>query len=199
MNENKILIIYAHPWGQSFNHAILDSVKKALDEKKSNYDIIDLNKEKFNPVYGQEELALYSKAKFLDPKIGEYQKKIENSSSLIFIFPIWWADMPAILKGFLEKVFLPGWAYTPTNSGMLHGKLTNLKKAVVITTMGSPKIYYNFILGNPIKKILINNTLIMCGIKKCKLLQLGRTQFITKTKREKWLTQIGNYIKKSIL
>lgn len=197
MNENKILIIYSHPWEKSFSHAVLETVKKALDEKKAYYQVIDLNKEKFNPVYTQKELALYQKGKFLDSKVGAYQKKIKNSNFLIFIFPIWWGAMPAIIKGFIDKVFLPGWAYIANDMGLFQGKLKHIRKSLTITTMGSPKIFYNFYLKNPIKQILINDTLKICGIKKNKLIQLGRVAAIQNKKRTAWLEKIKKFINKS--
>ena len=96
-------IVFAHPWNRSFNKAILDKVVEKLDETKEKYTIIDLNKDKFNPVMTEEELSLYSQGKSIDPLVEKYQKILKNTDELILVFPIWWMSMPAILKGFFDK------------------------------------------------------------------------------------------------
>ena len=105
-------VIFAHPWHGSFNKAILDSVTKKFEEMKESYTIIDLHKDNFDPVMREEDLKLYSEGKFNDPLVGKYQEILKKSDGLVFIFPIWWSTMPAILKGFLDKVFLLNFAYT---------------------------------------------------------------------------------------
>ena len=81
-------IVFAHPWNGSFNKAILDKVVEKLDETKEKYTIIDLNKDKFNPVMTEEELSLYSQGKSIDPLVKKYQEILKNTDELILIFPI---------------------------------------------------------------------------------------------------------------
>ena len=71
-------IVFAHPWNGSFNKAILDKVVEKLDETKQKYTIIDLNKDKFNPVMTEEELSLYSQGKSIDPLVEKYQEILKN-------------------------------------------------------------------------------------------------------------------------
>ena len=97
-------IIFAHPWHGSFNKSILNSVTETLDKKKDEYTVIDLNKDKFNPVMTEEELALYSQGKSIDPLVEKYQEILKKTDEIILIFPIWWSSMPAILKGFFDKI-----------------------------------------------------------------------------------------------
>ena len=103
---SKTTIIYAHPYEKSFNHAILERVQALLDAKGQAYQLIDLYADGFNPVFTKEELALFAEGKALDPLVLQYQEALKESNRLIFIFPIWWANMPAIVKGFIDKVFL---------------------------------------------------------------------------------------------
>ena len=119
-------VIFAHPWHGSFNKAILDSVTKKFEEMKESYTIIDLHKDNFDPVMREEDLKLYSEGKFNDPLVGKYQEILKKSDGLVFIFPIWWSTMPAILKGFLDKVFLLNFAYNHGNTGIT-GHLKNIK------------------------------------------------------------------------
>ena len=81
-------IVFAHPWNGSFNKAILDKVVEKLDETKEKYTIIDLNKDRFNPVMTEEELSLYSQGKSIDPLVKKYQEILKNTDELILIFPI---------------------------------------------------------------------------------------------------------------
>lgn len=126
-----VTIVFAHPWHGSFNKVILDTVVKNLSDKNKDYQIIDLHKDKFNPVYEEEELALYSKGQFKDEIIGKYQSMIKNSDEIVFIFPIWWSDMPGILKGFFDKVFLKDFAFNYEGGW---NPLLNIEKTTVITT-----------------------------------------------------------------
>ena len=98
----KTTIIFAHPWSGSFNRAVLNTVMAA----GGNSNLIDLYQDNFNPVMSAPELALYGKGQYIDPLIGRYIAMLKETARAIFIFPIWWYDMPAILRGFFDKVML---------------------------------------------------------------------------------------------
>ena len=188
----KVLIITSHPWDGSYNYALRQSVENGLKKSNTTYEVLDLVKDQFNPVMTDKDLAVYSKGKFVDPKVGEYQKKIEESDLIVFVFPVWWGLFPAILKGFLDKILLPGWAF---NTGML-GSLIGLikgKKAVVISTMNTPKFLYHLYLFAPLKNAFIRNTLKMVGIKKVKWFELYRVLSVSNEKRKNWLSDIEHY------
>lgn len=118
----KTLIIYAHPNDKSYNASILETVKENLSSKHE-LKILDLYKEKFDPVlrfdttHRRRDLAH-------DVAMKDYRDLITWADQLIFIFPTWWSGMPAILKGFIERVFVTGFAYENTPRG-LDGKLTD--------------------------------------------------------------------------
>ncbi|MFK8297089.1 NAD(P)H-dependent oxidoreductase [Capnocytophaga cynodegmi] len=193
-SEEETIIIYAHPYEKSFNYAILQETKKLLEIKGEAYRIIDLYAEKFNPVYTKEELALFSKGQALDPQVLHYQQYLKQAKRLIFIFPIWWGDVPAIVKGFFDKIFLKTLTYEETKLGTLKGKLTNIKKALIITTATAPTFYLKFFGGNAIQKIVINHTLKSVGVKKGKWLNCGATNKTTDEKRRKFLKKLSKYV-----
>ena len=114
----KTTIILAHPWHGSFNKAIMDTTVEQFKKMKKEYQIIDLNKENFDPVLREEELSLYSKGEFKDDLVKKYQMMLKDSDELVFIFPIWWFDLPAILKGFIDKVMLKNYAYIEGKYGL---------------------------------------------------------------------------------
>lgn len=189
-----ITLIYAHPYKKSFNHAIQKVVTTSLSNNHT-INLIDLNKDNFNPVLTEKELSVYSQGKYLDPLVGQYQKIIKESDHLIFIFPVWWTIMPAILKGFFDKVLLKDFAFNKDGK-IPKGLLTNIAGATIITTMSSPSIYYNLLIKNPLKGVLINGTLKFCGIKKTKWFKIGMVDQISLQKREHWLEKIALYCKK---
>ncbi|HEQ72326.1 MAG TPA: flavodoxin family protein [Spirochaetia bacterium] len=188
-----VLIIYAHPWEGSFNHAVLESVKKGLESARMAYDVIDLYHDGFNPTFTKAELAVYRKGEYTDPLVGVYQEKITAATHLVFIFPIWWGVFPALLKGFLEKVVLPHWAYERKKSGLFTGKLGFIRKALVMTTAGGPAVHYRLYLRNPLKQILIKDVLKPFGIKKTKLLIFTGIKSSTPGRRRKWLCKMERY------
>ena len=145
----KTAIVFAHPWHGSFNKAILDTVVTSLTAKKKEFVLLDLNKDNFNPVMKEQDLALFSQGDTSDQQVKEYQAILKDSDEIVFIFPIWWFGMPAILKGFIDKVMLKTYAYNLGKLGLV-GLLGNIQKTTVITTSEMPTIMLRFGFGNPI-------------------------------------------------
>lgn len=187
-----VMIIYVHPWSGSYCNAILQRVVKGLTSAGHHCDLLDLYNDGFDPIMSEKDLSLYSTGKYSDPKVGEYQRRIEKADHLFFIFPVWWEVMPAYLKGFCDKVFLNNWAYEKTGL-MPKGKLTTIKGATVITTMGTPGILYRLKYGNPVKGAFIIGTLKFCGIKKVKWINLSRVSDVKPQTRIKWLKNIEDH------
>ncbi len=170
----KTTIILSHPWHGSFNKAIMDSVVNQLEQAKKAYQVIDLNKVAFNPVLEEKDLALFSKGETTDPMVQKYQHMLMETDELVFIFPVWWFGIPAILKGFFDKVMLKDFAYIEGKTG-LKGLLTHIKRTTVITTSELPTWYLILFSGNPIKGTFIRSTLRGIGLKKVRWLNSGMT------------------------
>ena len=190
----KVLIIYAHPWDGSFNHSILESVKKGLSVSGHETDCIDLVKDGFNPVTSEKELAVYHRGESLDPAVKDYQARIAESDYLFFIFPNWWGGMPAIMKGFIDKVFLKNFAYkedpAPGNG------LLNIKGASVIITFDASSFIYQILFKSHIKKNIVFQILRFNGIKTVKIFTLCNVKGISEYKRKKFLEKIGYFSKR---
>lgn len=136
-NQNKkVAVIYAHPYDKSFNRAILDTVTAKLSADAVSYEVLDLYRDGFNPVYRPEELALFSKGQYLDPLVEKYQNALRGATEVVFIFPIWWGEAPAVVKGFFDKVMLPGFGYRVEGGRMVPG--LNVGKTLVISTSEAP-------------------------------------------------------------
>lgn len=157
----KKLIVYAHPWDGSFNHSILNRLVSKFTEKGDSVDVIDLNKDGFDPVLNTNDLKLFSSGSYNDKLAENYAKRLLASDELIFIFPIWWYGEPAILKGFYDKVFLKGHLYDEIDH-QLTG-LLKVKKATIITTANINRSIFQY-LGDPIQNVLAKGILKTVGI-----------------------------------
>lgn len=184
----KTVIVYAHPYEKSFNHAILQAEIERFQNDADDFQVIDLYADKFNPTFSKEGLKLFSLGKTDDPKVEEYQLIIKSADQLEFIFPIWWNDLPAILKGFIDKVFTLHFAYVDTPR-VVHGLLTNIKSVKIVTTSKSPTWYLKYFSGNAIKKVFINSTLKQAGINNVKWVNMGQIKKSSSKQREDFLAK----------
>jgi NAD(P)H dehydrogenase (quinone) len=155
----KFLIIYAHPKSDGFSSYCIESVKNILSEKMENFEVLDLYSMNYDPVLKLEELYTAGN-KNVSPENQQLQEKIKNSDRLIFIYPVWWGGMPAILKGFIDRIFIPGFAFKYSKEKLLKfipDKLLDDKKILILISSGGPKFFYKMLL-DPIK--LINKFII---------------------------------------
>jgi len=183
------LVVYCHPYEGSFCHAILEKLEDGAKETGKKLDVIDLYKDNFNPVMSGKDLLGFVKHQAQDQQAIDYADKLKKADHLILVFPIWWELMPAMMKGFIDKVIFPGQTFEYTKSGLgMVSSLPNLKKTTVITTMNTPKPMYKFVYGNAIKKSLIKGTLKKSGFKHVKWLSFNMVKMKSNEKRQKWLT-----------
>lgn len=164
----KPVILLAHPYCKSFNHHVKDVVVKTFKEKGKDPVIIDLSEDGFNPVLSTEDLRLYMRGETSDQKVRDYQKILSDCDELVIIFPIWWYEAPALLKGFLDKVFLPGFAFDETPDGLI-GKLGHIQRTTILTTSEVKTSFMRERVGNPIETSLLETTFEICGIQEDKL------------------------------
>ena len=135
----KYLIVYAHPNPKSFNHAILETISGELKKKKKEFKVRDLYKIGFNPVLSTKDLSSIQNGA-VPADIKKEQKFIDRSDTIIFIFPIWWSAMPAMLKGYIDRVFSLKFAYDITEDAVLG--LLKGKKVFLVSTTGATKEEY---------------------------------------------------------
>ncbi len=188
----KILLIYGHPSKESFNSALLKSYKRGLEGKDvdvAELFLTDLNLEKvlFNA---------HNQKNDQSTEIKFVQQKINEADLLVIAYPIWWGTPPAILKLFIENVFVSGFAYKytkpkfkllPTWEKRLRGK-----KARLIVTFDSPKWYYLFWIGDPNYKMMKKSILNFSGIKIIGKHYFGSIVFSNEKKRKKMLQKMYN-------
>jgi NAD(P)H dehydrogenase (quinone) len=186
----KTLIIYAHPNTGGHCSEILKSVISELKEKKEDYLLWDLYKMKYDPILQDKEH--YTRGNYTVSKQNkEIQKHISNSEKLIFIYPVWWNSMPAVLKGFIDCVFIARFAFKFVK-GMPIGLLKGKKSAVFITS-GASNLFSYIFQGKRAAKIMKKDILQYCGIK-TKVFQYGKAlEFNDNSK-----TKINKLVKKGL-
>ncbi|WP_195939264.1 NAD(P)H-dependent oxidoreductase [Romboutsia sp. 1001713B170131_170501_G6] len=168
----KTTIIVASPSEKSFSKKIVEKLSKKLIENKAEYEIIDLYKDNFNPVMTEKEEMLYNEGKTDDELVKKYQQSIRDSDEMILVFPVWFNNVPAILKGFFDKVFIKNFAFSEEDN-KTKGLLTNIKSGMVITTSESNTSYLKDKLDNPIETVIIKGTLEVCGMENMKYINLN--------------------------
>ncbi|MCC8181246.1 MAG: NAD(P)H-dependent oxidoreductase [Planctomycetes bacterium] len=131
-----ILIVYAHPSKHSFNKAILDCVVDECARKGHSCAVHDLYAQHFQPVLTEQDYDSFNRNE-IPADIKAEQEAVRNADVLFFIHPIWWFGLPAIFKGWIDRVFCYGFAYAHDSRGVR--PLLNGKKAIIINTTGSPE------------------------------------------------------------
>ncbi|HZY37508.1 MAG TPA: NAD(P)H-dependent oxidoreductase [Mucilaginibacter sp.] len=189
----KTVIIFNHPYDRSYCKAILDAVNRGLINAGHQIDLIHLDNDNFNPVMSAKDLKGFVDGAPQDPQVINYRERINTADRLVMIFPIWWELMPAMLKGFIDKVIFSGVAYDYDNSGRFPRMIKRWNKldgVTVITTMNTPSIVYRLLFGNAIKKAIFNGTFRKLGFKNRKWISFNMVKFVSAAKREKWLKNI---------
>ncbi|SHE70307.1 NAD(P)H-dependent oxidoreductase [Pedobacter caeni] len=183
---NKILIINGHPNPESFNHALAEAYKDGAIKAGATISRINIGELDFNPnlQYG------YTKRMDLEPDLLESLEKIKAADHLVWIHPVWWGGPPAIMKGFLDRLFLPGLTYQYKENSMWWDKLLTGKTARIITTLDQPGWYYRLMYGRPSVNLLKKSTLEFCGIKPVKVTYVGIIKTALPEQRQKWINQI---------
>ena len=182
----KIFLVYGHYDDNSFNAAIRDVFVKQSDLNGNQVDIIDLYKEKFNPVFAGEEP---------DQEVLSHRKRIEFCDTIVLIAPIWNFRMPAIVEGWIDKVLAPPWAFRfkqlVGNYGYPMGNLKD-KKAIIFCTYGSPRLAITtFFLNLPIRR-LKRGVFHMCGIYNIVYRRYFAVPFVSDAKRQEYLDDVKN-------
>jgi|MudIll2142460700_1097286.scaffolds.fasta_scaffold56619_2 putative NADPH-quinone reductase len=160
----RVLIVLAHPKGDSFNAALCTRLRKGLLEAGHEADVADLYSEGFDPLLRGPELDTLGSCRPL-PDVAAYQERILSAQALALVFPLWWFGIPAILKGFIERVFQEEFAFRIMSTARVQGLLKHRKALILCTTGASSLVYRALRFEPPLKKILGEWTLKSCGIR----------------------------------
>lgn len=182
----KILIINGHPNKDSFNFGIAKAYKDGALQSGAEVQEIVIADLDFNPnlQFG------YQKRMELESDLMSAWEKIQWADHLVWIHPVWWGGLPAITKGFIDRLFLPGFAFRYRENSVWWDKLLRGKTARIITTLDQPSFYYRFFFGRPSVNQLKKSVLEFCGIKPVKVTYVGIIKTSNDEQRQKWLEKI---------
>ncbi len=185
----RILVILAHPKSDSFNAAVCAALCGGLRAAGHEIDIADLYAERFDPVLQADELEADGRIRSREDAAG-YQRRILRADALALVFPVWWFGLPAILKGFVDRVLREGFAFTFEPGGKVHGLLPHQKALVIGTAGASAAVYRLFRFGRPLRKTLGEWTLKMCGVREVKHVLLHDVANASASGRESYLRKV---------
>jgi putative NADPH-quinone reductase len=144
----RVLLIFCHPVEDSYNAALHRVAKAALERAGHAIDDCDLYAEGFDPVLSRQERLDYHDTALNRRNAGLYVERLLAAEALVLCFPVWNFGLPALLKGFFDRVFLPGVSFDLTDAGRIAPRLQHIRKLAAITTYGCsrPVAWY---LGDP--------------------------------------------------
>jgi putative NADPH-quinone reductase len=144
----RVLVLYCHPVEESFNGAVHRTVVQALRAAGHEVDDCDLYAEGFDPVLRREErLGYHDLARNREP-VEPHVQRLLQAQALVLVFPVWSFGLPAMLKGWLDRVLVPGISFHLGEGGRIRPGLTHLRHVVGVSTYGTPR-WKAWLMGDP--------------------------------------------------
>jgi len=179
----KVAIIYGHPLSESLCQSLGDQYAAGALDQGAQVRKIELSKMEFNAVlnFG------YKKRMVEEPDLVWAKESIVWADHLVFVYPLWWGGMPSLLKGFVDRVFTPGFAFKYIEGSYFNEKLLKGKSARVIVTSDSPKWYVMLKWRNNAKIQMKTIVLNYCGISPVKYSHIGSVKWHKPSQLKNWL------------
>ncbi len=140
----------------------------------------------------------YRKRTELEPDLKKVWEQITNANHLVFVYPNWWATYPALLKGFIDRLFLPGFAFELRKNWPLPKRLLKGRSARLIVTSDNPNWYYALKHRKPGHNSMKRSILGLCGVKPIRITTLAGVTKSTAAKRKAWLEKVEELGKKLV-
>jgi NAD(P)H dehydrogenase (quinone) len=149
----KVLLLTAHPLRESFHGALCETIASALQEAGHDVVACDLYADGFDPVLRAEGRRAYFDPSRNRAGVEHYIEQVFAAEALVLCFPIWCFGPPAILKGFMDRVFVPGVSFALGDDGRMHPNLRHIRRLVAVTTYGRPRLDAWWV-GDPPRKLV---------------------------------------------
>lgn len=182
----KILIINGHPDQESYNFALAEAYKEGALASGAEVKQINIRELDFNPnlQFG------YLKRTELELDLLQSQEQIKWADHLVWVYPVWWGSIPALMKGFLDRILLPGFAYQKRENSLWWDKLLVGKTARIICTLDQPDWYYRLFNGSASHTAMKKLTLNFIGVKKVRITSIGPIRLSKESFRKNWLKKV---------
>ena len=184
--KKKVLVINGHPDNETFNYALSKAYLEGIKDSDVKVELLNIADLDFNPnlKYG------YRKISELEPDLLEAIHKIKQADHLVWILPMWWYGMPALMKGFIDRIFLPGFFFKYQKGNPFPKKLLKGKTARLIITADTVRWYDRWFMGRPLINQFKKGTLEFCGVKPVKVTYIAPIKDSTPSFRAKWLSKV---------
>ena len=160
----RVLVIYAHPLADSFAAALHQRALAALRRGGHEVDDCDLYALGFDPVLSAAERATYNTPTPDLSGVESHIARLRAAEALVLCFPTWWYGMPAILKGYFDRVWAQGVAFRlPEGGGAILPALSNIRKVWVVTTYGAPWWLIRLVLRDPVRRVILGGLARLCA------------------------------------
>jgi len=168
----RLLVVHDHPVSESLNTALAQAVLDEARLRGHDLRFIDLHAQDFNPVMSAEERRGYQDAPPPEDLLPHVEA-LRWAEGLILVYPTWWYSQPAMIKGWIDRVWRPGVAFTLHEDGQrLRPALGNIRLLGVVTSFGSPWWFWTFLIGAPGRKVILRG-LRFCTARKTRTFWLG--------------------------
>ena len=181
--KKKILVILGHPKTDSFCDALFKAFIEGAESSGSEVRKIRIGELTFDPILWKG----YDEIQELEPDLVKSQEDILWAEHIVFVYPTWWGAMPSLLKGFIDRTFLPGFSFKYRDNSQLWDKLLSGRSSQLLVTMDTPPWYYRWIYRSPGHNQMKRTILGFCGIKVNKISEFAPIKGSSQEKRGKWL------------
>jgi NAD(P)H dehydrogenase (quinone) len=186
----RILVLFAHPVETSFAAALHEQVVRTLKGRGHVVDDCDLHAERFDPVMSRQERIEYHDVSVNRRNVGLYVDRLLAADALVFSFPVWNMGFPAILKGFVDKVFLPGVSFSLKDNGDYVAALHNIKRLGAVCTYGGGRLL-TIMMGDPPRRVLTRSLRGICAPgARCDYLAHYDMNHTTPERRKRFLAKV---------
>jgi NAD(P)H dehydrogenase (quinone) len=178
----RVLLVHAHPLPESFSRVLRQAVEAGLARAGHQVDLLDLYAEGFAPALSAGERQRYHDVAANLQGIEAHMARLKAADAIVFVYPTWWYGLPAILKGWLDRVWVPGATFT-LGEGPIVGQLTNIRRIGAVTTYGAPWWFMRFWMGHPGRKLIARGLKVLCA-KGCRITWLDIDRMDSRTRPE---------------
>ena len=184
----RALVLFAHPCGESFSASLHGAVVETLESRGWDVDDCDLNAEGFQPVLTEDERRGYHDQPENVGPVASYVERVRAADALVMVFPVWNFGYPAILKGFLDRVFLPGVSFR-LEDGKVKPNLTKIRRLAAVTTYGGTRLRA-LLVGDPPRKCVTRAVWHVCRPRSMRYLALYDMNRATDAHRRAFLSRV---------
>ncbi len=188
----KVLVVHCHPSPESFTAAVRDRVLKGLAAAGHEARLIDLYADGFDPVMSRQEREDYHTPGLNEEPVAAHLEALRWCEALVLVYPTWWYGQPAMLKGWLDRVWVPHATFRMPEPGKPIGRiLTNIRFIAAVSTLGSPWWWWTLAMGEPGRRILLRGLSVLCAPGcRTKWLALHRMDSATQAERTRFLDKV---------